>query len=171
MFDSLPNVLMILFEVFCCKIFYEIFGKVRYKGWINAVQLILLIGSVYGVARGLENIFVLKQIVIILLFAAFMFWHMKISIKKSLILAVLYQGLLLIVDYIAFLIYSSGLFSNGESTGLQYMLENVLVVLLGKVLLYFLFALSFILFYCINNRRCKLEIKIIQMHHIRLKSL
>lgn len=62
---------------------------------------------------------------------------MKISIKKSLILAVLYQGLLLIVDYIAFLIYSSGLFSNGESTGLQYMLENVLVVLLGKVLLYF----------------------------------
>jgi hypothetical protein len=137
MFDSLPNVLMILFEVFCCKIFYEIFGKVRYKGWINAVQLILLIGSVYGVARGLENIFVLKQIVIIILFAAFMFWHMKISIKKSLILAVLYQGLLLIVDYIAFLIYSSGLFSNGESTGLQYMLENVLVVLLGKVLLYF----------------------------------
>lgn len=137
MFDSLPNVLMILFEVFCCKIFYEIFGKVRYKDWINAVQLILLIGSVYGVARGLENIFVLKQIAIILLFAAFMFWHMKISIKKSLILAVLYQGLLLIVDYIAFLIYSSGLFSNGESTGLQYMLENVLVVLLGKVLLYF----------------------------------
>lgn len=137
MFDSLPNVLMILFEVFCCKIFYEIFGKVRYKGWINAVQLILLIGSVYGVARGLENIFVLKQIVIIILFAAFMFWHMKISIKKSLILAVLYQGLLLIVDYIAFLIYSSGLFSNGESTGLQYMLENVLVVLWGKVLLYF----------------------------------
>lgn len=137
MFDSLPNVLMILFEVFCCKIFYEIFGKVRYKGWINAVQLILLIGSVYGVARGLENIFVLKQTVIIILFAAFMFWHMKISIKKSLILAVLYQGLLLIVDYIAFLIYSSGLFSNGESTGLQYMLENVLVVLLGKVLLYF----------------------------------
>lgn len=137
MFDSLPNVLMILFEVFCCKIFYEIFGKVRYKGWINAVQLILLIGSVYGAARGLENIFVLKQIAIILLFAAFMFWHMKISIKKSLILAVLYQGLLLIVDYIAFLIYSSGLFSNGESTGLQYMLENVLVVLLGKVLLYF----------------------------------
>lgn len=137
MFDSLPNVLMILFEVFCCKIFYEIFGKVRYKDWINAVQLILLIGSVYGVARGLENIFVLKQIVIIILFAAFMFWHMKISIKKSLILAVLYQGLLLIVDYIAFLIYSSGLFSNGESTGLQYMLENVLVVLLGKVLLYF----------------------------------
>lgn len=137
MFDSLPNVLMILFEVFCCKIFYEIFGKVRYKGWINAVQLILLIGSVYGVARGLENIFVLKQIVIILIFAAFMFWHMKISIKKSLILAVLYQALLLATDYIAFLIYYSGLASSSVTTGLIGLLENALVVLLGKMLLYF----------------------------------
>lgn len=137
MFESLPTVLMIVFEVFCCKIFYEIFGKVRYKGWINAVQLILLIGSVYGVARGLENIFVLKQIAIILLFAAFMFWHMKISIKKSLILTVLYQALLLSADYIAFLIYYSGLVSSGETTSLTYVLESVLVVMLGKMLLYF----------------------------------
>lgn len=48
MFDSLPTVLMIVFEVFCCKIFFEIFGKVRYKGWINAVQLILLVSGVFG---------------------------------------------------------------------------------------------------------------------------
>lgn len=137
MFDSLPSVLMIFFEIFCCKIFYEIFGTVRFKGWINAVQLILLVGSVLGIAKGLENIFVLKQIVIILIFAAFMFWHMKISIKKSLILAVLYQALLLASDYIAFLIYYSGLVPSGKTTGLLCMLENVLVVLLGKMILYF----------------------------------
>ncbi len=137
MFDSLPTVLMIVFEVFCCKIFFEIFGKVRYKGWINAVQLILLVSGVFGAVKGLKNIFVLKQIAIIILFASFMFWHMKISIKKSLILTILYQGLLLTVDYIAFLIYSGELSSNSTATGLQYMLENVLVVLLGKMFLYF----------------------------------
>lgn len=137
MFDSLPSVLMIVFEVFCCKIFFEIFGAVRYKGWINAVQLILLVGGVFGAVKGLKNIFVLKQIAIIIIFTAFMFWHMKISIKKSLILTVLYQGLLLAVDYIAFLIYSNGLASSGKTTGLQYMLESVLVVLLGKMFLYF----------------------------------
>lgn len=136
MFDSLPSVLMIVFEVFCCKIFFEIFGKVRYKGWINALQLILLVGGVFGAAKCFENIFGLKQIAIILLFAAFMFWHMKISIKKSLILAVLYQGLLLAADYIAFLIYYSGLASSGETTGLIYVLESVLVVLLGKMILF-----------------------------------
>ncbi len=137
MFDSLPSVLMIVFEVFCCKIFFEIFGKVRYKGWINAVQLLLLVGSVFSAAKVLENIFALKQIAIIILFAAFMFWHVKISIKKSLILAVLYQGLLLAADYIAFLIYYSGLASSGETTDLIYVLESVLVVLLGKMILYF----------------------------------
>lgn len=137
MFDLLPDVLMIIFEVFCCIIFYGIFGTVRFKGWINAVQLILLVGCVFGAVKGLASIFALKQIAIITIFAVFMFWHMKISIKKSLILAVLYQALLLAADYIAFLIYSIGLASGGKTTGLQYTLESVLVFLLGKMFLYF----------------------------------
>ncbi|MDE6314067.1 MAG: histidine kinase, partial [Lachnospiraceae bacterium] len=137
MFDSLPTVLMIVFEVFCCKIFFEVFGKVRYKGWINAVQLILLVSGVFGAVKGFGKIFVLKQTSIILIFAGFMFWHVKISIKKSLILAVLYQALLLSADYIAFLIYYSGLVSSGETTSVTYVLESVLVVLFGKMLLYF----------------------------------
>jgi len=136
MLDFLPDVCMIVFEVFCCKIFFEIFGTVRYKGWINVAQIVLLVCSVFGAAKGLENIFVLKQIAIILIFSAFMFWHMKISIKKSLILAVLYQALLLATDYIAFLLYYSRLISDGETTGLIYVVESVLVVLFGKMLLY-----------------------------------
>lgn len=137
MFDLLPSVLVIVFEVFCCKIFSEIFGKVRYKGWINKLQLILLVCGVLGVVKGFANVFVLKQIALILIVAAFMFWHMKNSIKKSLILAVLYQALLLSADYIAFLIYYGGLVPSGETTGLTYVLESVLVVMLGKMLLYF----------------------------------
>lgn len=131
MLDFLPDVLMIVFEVFCCKIFFEIFGTVRYKGWLNAAQIILLVGCVFCAVKGFANIFVLKQMTLILIIAAFMFWHMKISIKKSLILAVLYQALLLATDYIAFLIYYSG------TTGLIYVVESVLVVLLGKMFLYF----------------------------------
>lgn len=135
MFDLLPDVLMIFFEVFCCKIFYEIFGTVRCRGWINAVQLILFAGCALVSAKGLLNFFALKQISIIVVVSVFMFWHVKISKKKALMLAVLYQGLLLAVDYIAFLIYS-GLILNGKAEGTQYMLESVLVVLLGKEILY-----------------------------------
>ncbi len=132
----LPDVLMIVFEIFCCKIFFEIFGTVRSKGWLNAAQIILLFGCVFCVVKEFSNIFVLKQVAIILLIAVFMYWHMKISIKKSMILAVLYQALLLATDYIAFLIYYSGLTSSDETTGLIYVVESVLVVLLGKMFLY-----------------------------------
>lgn len=136
MFALLPGALMVVFEVFCCKIFFEIFGTERYKGWINAAQIILLAGSVLGAAKGLENRFILKQTVIILIFAAFMFWHMKISKKKALILAMLYQALLLATDYIAFVVYYSGLIVNEESTGMVYVLESTLIFLLGKMILY-----------------------------------
>lgn len=135
MFDLLPDMLMIFFEVFCCKIFFEIFGAVRCKGWVNVVQLILLAGCVLVFAKGLSDFFVLKQMSIIVVVAVFMFWHIKISMKTSLILAVLYQSLLLAVDYIAFLIYSGSIL-NGKAEGTQYTLENVLVVLLGKMILY-----------------------------------
>ena len=39
MSDLLAEILIIFFEVLCCKIFYEIFGKLRYKGWINILNL------------------------------------------------------------------------------------------------------------------------------------
>lgn len=135
MFDLLPDVLMIFFEVFCCKIFYEIFGAVRFKGWINAVQLTLLAGCALTSAKGLLNFFALKQMSIIVIVAIFMFWHVKISMKKSLTLAVLFQGLLLAADYIAFLIYAE-LLLNDKAEGTQYMLESGLVFLLGKMVLY-----------------------------------
>lgn len=46
MSDLLAEVLIIFFEVLCCKMFYEIFGEIRHRGWINIVQLIILEGSV-----------------------------------------------------------------------------------------------------------------------------
>ena len=65
MSDLLAEILIIFFEVLCCKIFYEIFGKLRYKGWINIVQLIVLECSVFVAARVLSDSFIIKQIVMI----------------------------------------------------------------------------------------------------------
>lgn len=44
MFDFMQSVLLIFIEMMCCKIFYETFGEVRHKGWINTIQFILLLG-------------------------------------------------------------------------------------------------------------------------------
>lgn len=39
MFDFMQSVLLIFIEMMCCKIFYETFGEVRHKGWINTIRV------------------------------------------------------------------------------------------------------------------------------------
>ena len=137
MFGLMQSVLLIFIEIMCCKIFYETFGKVRYKGWINVMQFILLLGSMCLIAYGLSEHFTIRQIAIILIFSAFMVWHVKISFKKSFVLAILFDALLLAMDY---LIYSvNRWFSLGsELLGQQYQVGQVLVSLLAKIILFFL---------------------------------
>ncbi|GFI29702.1 hypothetical protein IMSAGC013_01089 [Lachnospiraceae bacterium] len=43
MFDLIQSILLMFIEIMCCKIFYETFGKIRYKGWINIIQFVLLL--------------------------------------------------------------------------------------------------------------------------------
>ncbi|MDE7423846.1 MAG: ATP-binding protein [Lachnospiraceae bacterium] len=135
MSDLLSEILILFFEVLCSKIFYETFGKVRNKGWINIAQLILLESSVLVVASALSNIFLLKQIVVASIYALFMFWHVKVSIRKSFILALLYQAILLSTDYLAYAI-NNELKLGSNVVGNQYNLENVLVILLAKALVF-----------------------------------
>ena len=61
MSDLLSEILILFFEVLCSKIFYETFGKVRKKGWINIAQLILLESSVLLAVRALSGIFILNS--------------------------------------------------------------------------------------------------------------
>lgn len=135
MSDLVPEILIIFFEVLCSKIFCEIFGKVRYKGWINVVQLMVFEIIVFASASALSNAMSLKQIIMALIYAVSMLWHVKISIRKSLVLGVLYQAMLMSTDYLA---YSIGreLSLLDEVQGKQYNLENVLVILLGKAILF-----------------------------------
>lgn len=135
MSDLVVELLIIFFEVLCCKIFCEIFGKLRYKGLVNSVQLVLLEFGVLIAARGLSELFIIKQVVMVSLFALFMFWHMKINIKKSFILAVLYQAMLLSIEYLAYSI-NIELCSGSKIIGKKYDLENVLVILLGKAIVF-----------------------------------
>lgn len=132
MSDLLAEILIIFFEALCCKIFFEIFGKVRYKGWINIVQMIALECSVFIAARMLSDLFIIKQIVMVSIFAMFMFWHIKISIKKSFVLALLYQAMILSIDYLIYFISIELCLAN-EIAGKRYSLENVLIILLGKI--------------------------------------
>lgn len=139
MFELMQSVLLIFIEIMCCKIFYETFGKVRYKGWINVIQFILLLGSVCLLAFGFSENFVIRQIANILTLSAFMLWHVKISLKKSFALAVLFDAFLLAMDYLVYLIIDWLALDSNLSEQL-YGSGAVLAYLLVKVIL-FLFIL------------------------------
>ena len=104
MFELMQSVMLIFIEIMCCKIFYETFGEVRYKGWINTIQFILLLSCICFLSYGFSEYFVIRQVVGILIFSVFMLWHVRISLKKSFVLAVLFDALLLAMDASVFLI-------------------------------------------------------------------
>lgn len=137
MFDLMQNVLLIFIEIMCCKIFYETFGEMRYKGWINTIQFMLLLGSICLLAYGLSGYFVIRQFADTLVLSLFMLWHVRISLKKSFVLAVLFDALLLAMDYLAFLIIG-WLSLENEMSEQQYEIGGVLAYLLVKVILFFL---------------------------------
>lgn len=133
MSDLLTEALIIFFEVLSCDIFFKIFGKLRYKGWINVLQLIILGCSVFAASKVLADLFIIKQVVMASIFAMLMFWHIKISIKKSFVLGLLYQAMILSIDYLTYFI-SIELCLVNEAVGKKYSLENVLLILLGKAI-------------------------------------
>lgn len=135
MIELIQSILLVFIEIMCCKIFYETFGKVRYKGWINVMQFILLLASMCLIAYGFSEHFTIRQVIAILMFSIFMFWHVKISLKKSFVLAILFDAFLLALDYLTYLIVN-WLPLKSYRLGKQYGL--ILIYILGKVLLFLL---------------------------------
>ena len=137
MFYLMQSILLIFIEMMCCKIFYETFGEVRHKGWINTIQFILLLGCVCFLSYGFSEHFVIRQIIGILMFSVFMLWHVRISLKKSFVLAVLFDALLLAMDSLVFLIMG-WLSLDMNISDQQHKVASVLAYLLVKVILFFL---------------------------------
>lgn len=84
--------------------------------------------------------FILKQIAIICLFTIIMYLYYKVSIGKALVLSALYQGLLLFVDYIAYIVNSS-IFLKKTVLQTSETLTKSLIIVFGKILLFFMLLL------------------------------
>lgn len=136
----IESFLIIIFEVFCCKIFYETFGDKRiHKIYINLIQMFLMCLFFCLLTYVLWPHFLVRQLVYILIFPLIMYWYIKISYRKSLVLFLLYQGLMLLTDYITLFIISY-LFAENGVLPEDHIAEGHLITLLGKVIL-FLFIL------------------------------
>lgn len=133
----IQSFLLVVLEILCCKIFFEVFTKKKDKqGILRKWSIFLgLMLFAYFAAYFLNNYFLSKQILISASIAVFMMLYFKITFWKSLFFAVLFQGLLLAIDYFTLWLNVSIFHSIAEINESHYV-EGYLIAILGKVILF-----------------------------------
>ena len=104
MFTYFFSLAIIAFEVICCKIFFESFcdSSGENRKYKRTILLVLLIAIYYICGFTLSKWIVLKQLCAIMSTAIIMRFYFEISLVKSAVFAILYQGLLMLVDYLVY---------------------------------------------------------------------
>lgn len=137
MFHYISSGAIIILELVCCNIFFESFCDERsgQKKWRKVLLAGVFFVLDYACILLLAQNFILKQIAIICLFMIIMYLYYKVSIGKALVLSALYQGLLLFVDYIAYIVNSS-IFLKKTVLQTSETLTKSLIIVFGKILLF-----------------------------------
>lgn len=136
MLQYLFGIGFIMIEVLCCKLFLETFTDKRKqvtkkKEWFVFILSVFL---AYGMAIFVKEI-VWKQVLFIGMMSLAMYFLFEVAYRKSLLLVTLYQGLLLLVDYLVLVIVVKIV----PNLTMEILLEenfNIFVSLLCKILLF-----------------------------------
>ena len=106
MLSYLESISVIIMETVCCKLFFEAFAKKRNEDRLNDyLFIILLSGMNFMLVYFVGDNMLFKQILIILVTGLIMFMYAEIKLWKSFCIALLFQSLLMAVDYVFYLYY------------------------------------------------------------------
>lgn len=123
---------VVLVEILCCKIFFDTFCETeetdRKKTWMLPVVLSVL---VFGTVCIFEHHTFVKEVFIIGITTVLMLWNNGKSIKRNLTLAVIFQSVLLIVDYIM-LVFDAQCFQQVDHT--SYLFQSLFVIMAKAIL-------------------------------------
>jgi hypothetical protein len=136
MLNYVQGIVLTALEIICCKIFFESFGKKRYESSLrNCIIIFSTIISCYLVVLALYNKFIIKQILVIVAIAMFMSIYVKVKLIKSIVLSLLFQGLLLSIDYLTFWVNIS-LFKSIADINKSYLIGASMIVVMAKLVLF-----------------------------------
>ncbi len=105
MFYVSIDLIISFLEAFCCQMFFDIFmdENQERKGRIFKVSTMMILGLLYfGLGRLLSNQFIVKEVIVIAVTAITMIVLRDFKLKKTPILAILFQGLLVAMEYLAY---------------------------------------------------------------------
>ena len=136
MITYIQGIMLTVLEMICCKMFFETFAKKRSENrWRNYGIILGATILGYSIALIFYDLFFLKQILVITEIAFFMILYLKLHFGKAFILSLLFQGLLLSVDYFTLWLNVS-LFNSVAEINESHNVGGYLVTVLAKILLF-----------------------------------
>lgn len=136
MLNYILSIMLTALEIICCEIFFESFGKKRYESSTrNCIIIFSTIISCYLVVLALYNKFIIKQILVIVMIALFMSVYVKVKLIKAIVLSLLFQGLLLSVDYLTLWVNLS-LFKSLADINESHLIGASMIVVMAKLVLF-----------------------------------
>lgn len=152
MADFLQGYLIIVLEVIYCKIFFDTFLGENISAWHRQIFCFFVLSAAdVMIVLFLDEYFVLKELFIVLATSAGMKYYTQKPIKRILVLAVLYQGILLMTDYLTIIIRS--VFFPGI---------DFTAAIAGSMILLFDKTILFLFIVMINRIFCKKEFEVLQ---------
>ena len=134
--NYIQSIMLTVLEIICCKIFFESFAEKRSENnWRNCSIILGTVICGYIIALLFYDQFVLKQMLAIVVIALFMSFYFKIHLKKAIILSLLFQALLLSVDYFTLWINVS-LFHSVAEINESHFVGGSLITVLAKIILF-----------------------------------
>ena len=141
MAEVIQSYIIVFIETICCIIFCEIFGKKesdKENFWLSRWMIVSYLSVVtWCTAIIFASNMIIKQSVVILLSAVFYMLYRKWKFGKCIVLSTIFQSILLIADFITILIKKSTIGSETKETDL----ENFIVIVLSKLILFFIILL------------------------------
>ena len=137
MIGHIHGICIVILEVLCCRLFFETFASRRNENhkWRNRGIIASLVLVLYLLVILLLNQFLAKQVLVVIMISVFMFAYAKVDIIKSLILAGLFQGLVLIIDYVC-LLSSMLIYERVILTDETYSIQVSVLIVLAKAILF-----------------------------------
>lgn len=135
MVDVIQSLLIVFFEMICCRIFFDTFFRNNAGSLMKLVQLVLLTLCTTIVALALNDSLWLRQFGAINVEALFMYWMYRGNLKKIYVLTFFFQGLLLAVDSLVWAV-TSRFFVKEALPESEYYVPAMMVVAFGKILLF-----------------------------------
>jgi len=89
----------------------------------------------FSIAVVLDSQFVIKEILLILLIAFFMYSYYQVKLSTSLLFALFYMGLVLIIDYVVYAVIGT-LYTSIDVMQQSYILQGQLMMAFGKSILF-----------------------------------